>query len=415
MRILHVNKFLYRRGGAEAYMLDLAAAQREAGHEVSFFAMEHPDNDADPNADLFPSRMELDPPPAGAAARAKVAAQIVYRRDARRGMEATLRRVRPDVVHLHNIYHQLSPSILRPIARHGVPALMTLHDYKLICPTYQLLDNGQICEACVGGHFTQAIRRRCNEGSLAGSTLSAVELGLHTLLGAYAPIDVFACPSRFLRDKMAQGKVFPERLEHLPNFCDLERTVPATEPGTGVLFAGRLSPEKGVDVLIAAAALMPSSIEVTIAGDGPERERLEKQAADLGVTDRVHFLGRVSGERVADEMRAAAVVTVPSRWHENQPMTVLEAYATGRPVVATDLGGLPELIVEGETGRTVPSDAPAALADALSALALNPPAAHAMGHRARASVAEHHSITSHTAALDELYRLAATRKEGALR
>ena len=172
MRILHVNKFLYRRGGAEGYMLDLAELQRGRGHDVSFFAMEHPDNQADVNADLFPPRMELNPPPSGFGARVATSVDILYRRSARIGMDAVLDRVRPDVVHLHNIYHQLSPSILRPVKRRGIPTVMTLHDYKLACPTYQFLDNGKICEACIPRKFRNAALKACN-GSRGASALAA--------------------------------------------------------------------------------------------------------------------------------------------------------------------------------------------------------------------------------------------------
>ena len=184
MRILHVNKFLHRRGGAEAYMLDLAEAQRAEGHDVGFFAMQHPENDGDVNDDLFPARMELNPPPEGLAARVRTAGQIIYRPDARAGMDAVLDRVRPDVVHLHNIYHQLSPSILRPVKKRGIAAVMTLHDYKLACPTYQFLDaDGKICEACLPGKFRNATRKRCNQGSLAGSALATIELSVHRATG----------------------------------------------------------------------------------------------------------------------------------------------------------------------------------------------------------------------------------------
>ena len=213
--------------------------------------------------------MELDPPPSGFAARVSTSVDIVYRRSARIAMEAVLDRVRPDVVHLHNIYHQLSPSILRPIKRRGIRTVMTLHDYKLACPTYQFLDNGKICEACVPGKFRHAALKACN-GSRSASALAAVELTLHTVLGAYKPVDVFICPSDFMLRKMREAKVFPERLTHIPHFCDLAQIEQATAPGAGVLFAGRLSSEKGVDTLVDAAALLPEGIPVTIAGDGPD-------------------------------------------------------------------------------------------------------------------------------------------------
>ncbi len=403
MRILHVNKFLYRRGGAESYMLDLAESQRQRGDHVAFFSMEHPENDIDPNEDLFPDRMELDPPPDGALARIRTAGQILYRPDARAAMDRILDRERPDVVHLHNIYHQLSPSILRPLAKRGIPAVMTLHDYKLVCPTYQFLDHGKICEACLPGKFREAAKRRCNGGSAFGSALSALELRVHTSTKAYDPIDAFLCPSQFLLGKMEEGNAFPDRLVHLPNFCDVTGVAAATAPGAGVLYAGRLSHEKGVDVLIEAAALLPEDLSVTIAGDGPARADLEQLVHERGVGDRVRFLGRVPMERLHDLMRASAVLAVPSRWYENQPMTILEAYGCGRPVVASDIGGLPEQVQDGVTGRLVPHSDPSALAEALATIAGDPQRAHLMGAAARDRAVASYSIAAHLQSLDAVY------------
>ena len=412
MRILHVNKFLHRRGGAESYMLDLAAAQQARGHEVAFFAMDNPDNIADPNSDLFPSRLELNPPPDGIGGRARVAAQILHRPEARTGMERLLDRVRPDVVHLHNIYHQLSPSILRPITRRGIGSVMTLHDYKLVCPTYQLLDHGRICEACLPRKFSAAVRRRCNRGSIAGSALSALELGLHTATGAYDSIDLLLCPSDFLLHKMVQGGLDPDRLVHLPNFCDLRAIPPATTPGRGVLYAGRLSAEKGVDVLVDAVEHLPADAPVTIAGDGPERAALERRTAERGLVGRIDFIGRVSAGELHQRMREAAVVTVPSRWYENQPMTVLEAFGCARPVVASRLGGLPELVEDGVAGALVPHDNPVALAGALGSLAADPETAHRMGQTARSRAADGYALDAHVERLHSLYQSAtATRGE----
>ncbi len=406
MKILHVNKYLYRRGGAEGYMLDLAELQRARGDDVSFFAMQHPDNQADPNADLFPPRMELNPPPAGVAARVATSVDILYRRSARTGMEAILDRVRPDVVHPHNIYHQLSPSILRPIARRAIQTVMTLHDYKLACPTYQFLDNGKICEACIPRRFHNAARKRCNRGSLNASVLSSIELAAHTFLGAYDPVDVLICPSEFMLAKMRQAEVFPERLTHIPHFCDLSQIEPATAPGRGVLYAGRLSSEKGVDVLIDAAALLPPGIDVTIAGDGPDLAALKARAEAAGVADRVRFAGRLPSTELHELMRSSAVVVAPSRWYENQPMVVLEAFGCARPVVASDLGGMPELIADGVSGRLVNHDDPTSLALVLTELATDPVRAHEMGVAAHRGAVDRFAVDRHLERLDQAYATA---------
>ena len=400
MRILHVNKFLYRRGGAEAYMDDVAALQVAAGHQVEFFAMEHPENRPSRFSASFPSYVELEPQPRSLLGKAKAAGRVVWSTSARRGMADVVAAFRPDVVHLHNVYHQLSPSILRPLSDQGIPTVMTLHDYKLACPTYQFLDGGVLCQACVGGHFTQAVRRRCKGDSLTASALAAFELWLHTTAGAYGPVGRFVCPSRFLAGTMAEAGVFPDRLRWLPHFIDCAAIEPKVDPGGPVVFAGRLSAEKGVDTLIEAVGR--TTLQLEIAGEGPERARLEA-LAESRAPGQVRFLGRLPKTGVHELFRAASVAAVPSRWFENQPMTVLEAFACAVPVVASDLGGLSELIEPGIDGDLVPPDDPDALAGVLAAIAARPDTAMAMGHNARAMALRHFNPPRHLAGLDEIY------------
>ena len=250
MRILHVNKFLYRHGGAEAYMLELADLQRAAGHEVEFFGMEHQLNPPHRYADRFPKQVQLDPPPPGLGRRAAVA-RMVYSpaQPARHGGGCPV--VPAPRRHLHS-YHQLSPSVLVPLARAGVPTVMTLHDYKLVCPSYLFLDHGKVCEACLGGFFGHAVVRRCKDDSIGASAVLAVESTVHRLTGAYGSVRVFVCPSRFLAAKMAQAGVYPDRLQVLSNFVDVCGLATKTDPGGPVVYMGRLWPEKGIEVLIEA-------------------------------------------------------------------------------------------------------------------------------------------------------------------
>src|SRR5918999_566322 len=233
-------------------MLDVSALQSERGDEIEYFAMSHPMNQPSRFATYFPAYVEFEPPPESLSGKLKAAGRLMYSPAAKAGIESVLSEFRPDVIHLHNIYHQLSPSLLRPIRREGIPAVMTLHDYKLACPTYLFLANGELCEACLGGHFYQAILKRCKDKTLAASTLNAVELTIHTATKAYSPVNLFVCPSHFIMSKMNQAGVFPERLRWVPNFIATSLAKPKRDPGGGVVYAGRLSQEKGVDVLIQA-------------------------------------------------------------------------------------------------------------------------------------------------------------------
>ncbi|MGL4744653.1 MAG: glycosyltransferase family 4 protein [Dermatophilaceae bacterium] len=406
MRVLHVNKFMHRRGGAEGYLFDVGALQAARGDEVGFWGMRHPDDDTArlPLADTFAPHIDLDPAPSGLAG-LSAAARMVWSPRSRAGLERALARFEPDVVHFHNVYHQLSPAVVAAVVAAGVPSVMTLHDYKLACPSYQLLADGRPCQDCVGSGTWHAVRRRCKGGSLGASTVLAVESGLHRAMGAWDQIDLFISPSRFLADVMQRNGVAAQRLRLLHNVVDPAGS-PATGPGSGLVVAGRLSHEKGVDVAIRALADMPSEVPLHVAGDGPEATAL-RELADRVAPGRVRFHGRMTTTDLHRLVASCVATVVPSRWHENQPLSVLESFALAVPVVSSDLGGLPELVTDGTTGRLVPADDPSALADALTAMVADPVAAHAMGRTARDLVATDFSAASHLAGLDGIYRDAA--------
>ena len=401
MRILHVNKFLYRRGGAESYMLDLASRQEASGHEVAFFSTRHPENQPSQFDAFFPEYIELNPPPASWSERARAAARILYSRSAEVGFARVLDRFRPDVVHLHNIYHHLSPSVLRPLRPRAVPAVMTLHDFKLACPTHRFMANGRVCEACVPRRFYMASLKRCHEGSLSMSTLNGVELAAHTLFRMYAPIHLLVCPSQFMVEKMTAAHVFPTRLRWIPNFVDASAIETKDAPGGGVVYAGRLSEEKGVETLVRAAPEVDAPIDVV--GDGPDRTGLEHLAERIGAPN-VTFHGHVSRDAVHRLLREAAVAVMPSRGYENAPMGILEAFACGVPVVGTAHGGIPELIDPGVDGDLVTPGDETALAASLNRFTADPEGAFARGEAARRKVETSFSPDEHLERLHGAYR-----------
>ena len=414
MRVLHVNKFLHRRGGAEGYMLDLADLQLRAGHEVAFFGMQHPENDR-ASAGRPPAHVEFEPAPPGPAARAALLGRMVWSTSARSGMDRALAEFRPDVVHAHNIYHQLSPSVVHAARKRGVPVVLTMHDYKLVCPTYRFLDRGRICTACVEGGPWQAARRGCKDGQRVASAVAAVEVALHRRLGAYDGVRRFLAPSRFLAGQVLAGGLDPERVRVQHNFTELDVPRADPVPTLGAVVAGRLSREKGVDTLVRAAARLPEDtlapgggpVLLDVAGDGPERAALEELAREVA-PGRVRFHGRLDKAGLQDLLRRATVTVVPSRWLENQPLAVLESFALGVPVIASDLGGLPELVGE-DTGWLVPAEDPDALATALAAALDDPAGSRRRGARARARVERDHDPRSHLHAITHLYREAGAR------
>lgn len=399
MRVLHVNKFLYRRGGAEAYMLDLAAEQRAAGDDVEFFAMQHPDNVPATFQDSFPRNVEFGTLDQPVAERIRLVARTFYSSSARSGIDDVAREFRPDVVHLHNIYHQLSPSILRPLVSLDIPAVMTLHDYKLACPTYRFLAGDQVCEACIGGAFWNAPLKRCNKGSLGGSVVVAAETALHRWFKAYGGIRRFLCPSQFLRSKMIEANVFPERMEVVPNFAPVDTIPLKASPGGDVIYIGRLSPEKGVDTVIRAAAL--GRFAVRIVGDGPARPALESLSSETGAE--IIFEGHLDKSRLLELLRSSSVSVLAARWYENQPISIIESFAAGVPVVATDLGGLPELVRPGETGALVPVDDPESLAAALRTYLDDPDMALRQGQAARGVAEREYAPKVHMRRVQHVY------------
>lgn len=400
MRILHVDKFLRRTGGAAVYMLDVAARQAAAGHTVDFFSMQDDRNIESTYRDLFPPHVSLEPPPPGVRGRLGTAGRMVYSLSAARAMADVVDRFRPDIVHLHNIYHQLSPSILRPLAKASIPAVMTVHDYKLVCPTYRLLSHGELCDACVGGTVWHATRKRCQGGSLAASAVLSVESGLHRVLKAYSPIARFIAPSRFLADQLRRGGVFPDRVRQLNNYVDAAAARPREGPGDGFVSIGRLSEEKGVDTVIRAVGSVAAAT-LTIAGEGPARAALERLADEVA-PGRVRFAGHVSASEVAELNRGARAALCVARWHENMPLSVLETMGAAVPLVVSGLGGLPELVEHGVNGLVIPHDDPQALAGTLRTLLERPERSVELGRAARCTMLRDFGADQH---LDRLFSL----------
>lgn len=403
MRVLQVNKFFYPRGGTERYFFDVSCALADAGHDVVHFAMAHPENGESAYADGFVSHVDFHASgsPLDLLRRA---ARFVYSGEARDRLAELIKRTRPDVAHLHNVAHQLTPSILDALQSANVPVVQTLHDYKLICSSYLLFADGKVCERCRGGRHYQAALRRCHHGSISKSALGVVEMTVHALRGSYRSVRRFLCPSRFLRDKHREFGVAGDRLAHVPYFIRGDRYTPAFEPGEYALYLGRLSREKGVATLLDAAERV--RLPLVVLGGGPLRVELERRAAEAGVP--VEFLGHLEGESLHDAIRAAAFVVVPSEWYENLPYAVLESFALGKPVLGARMGGIPELVREGETGALFTAGHAGELAEAWRRLCAEPERLESMGRRARGVIDRDHSPGAHIEQLTEVYRSVAS-------
>ncbi|MFZ4759612.1 MAG: glycosyltransferase, partial [Burkholderiaceae bacterium] len=312
------------------------------------------------------------------------ATKVVWSFEAQRQLRALLAEFRPDVAHLHNIYHHLSPSILPVLRKAGVPTVMTAHDLKIACPNNKMYNASGVCERCKGGRVHNVVRFRCVQDSLAASAIVAAEAAVNGVLGSYRNnVDRIVVPSRFFLEKFVEWGWPRDLFRYIPNWLDATRIEADPRPGGYFLYLGRLAPEKGVATLIRAAR--QAGVRLAVAGDGPMRPALEAMAE--GATDRIELLGFRSGDDLARIVRGARAVVAPSEWYENAPLSVLEALAAGKPLIGSRIGGIPELVDEGRSGWLFPAGDADALADLLRKVSAIPDATlEAMGQEGRARV-----------------------------
>ena len=398
-RLLSINNYHYRRGGAEVVFLEQNRLFTEAGWDVVPFAMQHPQNLPSPWDGYFVEEIEFGRD-YGAFDKAAKAAKVIYSGEAKLKVRRLIEAARPTIAHAHNIYHHISPSILPELKRAGLPVVMTVHDLKLTCPSYKMLVGDQLCERCRGGRVHNVVVNRCIKGSALLSGLVMAETLIHRTLDLYGSVDRFVVPSRFYMDKLAEWGWDRGRFVHVPNFVDAGQFRPEREVGDAFVYAGRLSPEKGVETLIRAAALARQRL--LVAGTGPIADELRALAAQAGAD--VRFLGHLTGAELHAAIGGSRAMVLPSTWYENAPISLMEAYALGRPVIGSRIGGIPELIREGETGSTfAPGDVEALAAELARMAALPQAKVREMGALGRAWMEAEFSVEAYRDRLTALY------------
>lgn len=412
MRVLQANKFFYGRGGAETAVFQVTQLLQQYGHTVIPFAMQDARNLPSDYSDYFVSNVELRQQASALAPlqrrRWTTAGRILYSREAERKMEALIRATKPEIAHLHNIYHQLSPSILRPLLRHRIATVLTLHDYKLICPNYTLFSGDAVCERCKGHKYYQAVFQGCVKNSRLKSALCALEAYAHKPWRIYARgVDVYIAPSRFMRQKMMEFGLDGGRIVHVPNFLNLEDHEPCTSLESYFVYTGRIEAAKGVATLLEAvtSSRVAPQFELRIAGDGEQRATLEGLCRANGM-NHIRFLGPLSSTQVSSLLRRAMFSVLPSRWFENAPLAIHEAYAFGKPVVATRIGGIPELVEEGRTGLLFEPGDTEDLRRKIDYLLTHPAQLAEMGRNARELAEQAYGPDRHYQQLMDVYALA---------
>lgn len=404
MRILYCNKYNFRFSGTEAYLFEAMEAMRAHGHETALFSM------ADPRGK--PTQYDENLAPAvnfhsatGLFNKARLAARAIYSSAARMKLRGMIAAFRPDVAHVRNIYHHLSPSILWELKARGVPILYHVNDFKLLCPAYNLLSrSGEICERCGGGKFRNAVVHGCHGSGLSGAAVLAMEAYFHRWIKTYEKcVDLILAPSDFVRDKFIANGWAETRIEVLPHFQDLpSKTLPHPGRSAHILYFGRLSLEKGVQDVVAAMAHLPN-VQLVVAGDGPQKQDLEEQAARLNLRN-VRFAGHVSGADLERLIAESQFTLFPSRAYETFGKSILESYAHGRAVIASNLGPRRELVKDGETGLLYRAGNVDELAAAIRFLHGCPELAKKFGEAGCQLVGERYTREQHLKRLTDLYR-----------
>ena len=352
MRILLCSNFYYRRGGDCTYLFALQKLLEENSHETAIFSMRHPQNLPCPQENCFIdfldySELNKSKSPANAV---KVLQRSIWSRQAQKNLARLVADWRPDVAHLQNIHAYLTPAIVETLAHANIPVVWSLHDFKLLCPESHFLSHGRICEACRGGHFGNCAKKRCLKGSLAASWVAMLEAYVHRWKRVTQHIGRFIVPSHFVKQKFVEFGFMPERVMVLPHF--LPSIPPLASNANYGLYAGTLLPFKGVETLLRALAKAPPH-PFHILGDGPLRADYERQARELGLSQ-VMFRGFLADAELEAAYAEAAYAVVPSECYETFSYAAQEPQARGIPVIAAQLGALPERVIHGETGLLFP-------------------------------------------------------------
>lgn len=408
MRILYCNKYNYPFSGTEVYLFELMDLMRARGHEVALFSMADPRGEPTPYDHHFVPHIDFKKQ-SGWWSKTKRAAHAVYSLEARRRMRAMIADFRPDVAHVRNIYHHLSPSILWELKKQKIPVVYHLNDFKLLCPSYNLISQGEACEACKGGAFWHAPRAKCYPG-VGARVFLAAEAYVHRWLGTYGKcVDLFLAPSQFVRDKFVEHGWDGSKFEVLQHFQEVHKVSGANGSNNApVLYFGRLSAEKGVDDLLRSMQQVPQ-MNLIVAGDGPQRGELQRLASSLQLAN-VEFVGQI-GRAERDALIGRSQFTVlPTHAYETLGKTILESYAEGRAVVASDAGSRRELVREGETGLLYRMGDVEQLAGAIRLLGARPDLAEKMGQAGREFVRNRHAPEEHYQKLMALYERLAAKK-----
>ncbi len=394
MKILLANKFFHLNGGSETVLFQERNFLLQQGHEIIDFSMVDERNSPSPYSDFFVPNITYDSG-GGIVQNLQQAISFIHSSVAVGKIKELIIQEKPQIAHLHNIYHQLTPSIISVLKKHGVTVVLTLHDCKLVCPSYFAIRNGQICNACAGGRFWNAFTMNCSNSLMRGFLLSA-EAFFHKWRGSYDKVDLFLSPSRFFADLISQ-RIPQEKLKILHNGIDVNTYKPNYTDQGYCLFFGRLSQEKGVETLLQAYRNLQANMPLKIVGSGPLEEMLRQKYPE------VEFLGYQSGQALKNFIANAAFIIAPSEGYENCSMMVLESMAFGKPIIGSKIAGIPEQIEDRKTGLLFEMGNVTELAKKMRLLTEDSELRNQMGRAARRKLEKEYSLAEHNQQLLEIY------------
>ena len=358
MKVLIVNKFHYLKGGSEKYYFDLAKLLMDKGHEVAFFSMQNEKNIKTKCKEYFVKESDMN------SKNIFKAFDVIYSKANKKEMEKALDDFRPDIVHLNNFQRQLSASIIKPIKKRKIPIVFTAHDLQAICPAIVMLNGKKnICEKCLNGKYINCIKGNCIKNSKLKSILGALESKYYRDKRIYAKqIDKIITPTKFYKEKLVADGIEENRIIAMHNFINLEEYDVKTEDESYALYYGRIIKEKGILNLLKAFKELNNNIsnknmvnnndnfKLYIAGDGPDLNKVKEYIQKNNLTEKIKLLGFLNKEQIIEYVRKARFIVVPSVWYENCPYSILETMAIGKPIIGSNLGGIPELIDNEKTG-----------------------------------------------------------------
>lgn len=344
MKILQINKFHYRHGGSETVYFNTTELLREKGHSVIHFSMQDEKNVDSSESSFFVNMPNLRE--ANLVDKVKNSVSFLYNTQSVNNLEQLILAEKPDIAHIHLLFNGMSVSILPILKKHKIPTVMTVHDYRLICPASLFLDkDGNICEACKGKKYYHCTTKRCSPGNPMNSLMLSMEGYFRdTFFPVYKYVDKFIFVSDFARRKHEQ--FMPEyeaKAETLFNFTS-NKTQITPKYGSYFLYLGRLSREKGISTLLRVAKELPHC-QFVIVGDGPLRSVVEEYDGT-----NLNYLGFKTGDELNKIIEEASWVIVPSEWYENNPLAIIEPFSIGKPVIGANIGGIPELVIESVNG-----------------------------------------------------------------